>query len=116
MKHNLLKKMRPPVLSASVLLLAQSTFQCLGWGDGGHMMVAKIAHDRLNQTARAEADRLLAVRIKPVSKTLKSLDFIQASHWPDDVRPLPDFAFTAEFHFIDFPFSQDGTALPSDRS
>jgi len=113
MKNNQLKKGRLPIY-LSLSLILQTTIPCFGWGDGGHMMVAKIAYDRLNPTARAEADRLLAVKIKPISKTLKSLDFIQASHWPDDVRPLPDFAFTAEFHFVDFPFTQDGTPLPSD--
>jgi len=95
-------------------LISQTTFPCFAWGPGGHMMIAKIAHDRLNAKAKAEADRLCAINIKPMSITGKSLDFIQASHWPDDVRSLSDFSFTADFHFVDFPFSQDGTELPAD--
>jgi len=78
------------------------------------MIAAKIAHDKLNAKAKAEADRLCAISIKPFGVTAKSLDFIQASHWPDDVRTLPDFTYTADYHFVDFPFSQDGTELPSD--
>src|SRR5262249_20134269 len=96
------------------LLCMGNNVPCFGWGDGGHMMVAKIAYDRLNPTAKAQADRLLAIKIKPAGKTAKSLDFIQAAHWADDVRPLTDFAFTGDFHFIDFPFTQDGSSLPSD--
>jgi hypothetical protein len=104
-------KRQSALICLSAFLLARS---CFGWGDGGHMMVAKIAYDRLNKTAKKEADRLVAIKIKPTTVTARSLDFIQASHWPDDVRTQPDFSNTADFHFVDFPFTQDGTSLPSD--
>jgi hypothetical protein len=112
MKQRSLKDIRSGICILAIL--AQSSLACFGWGPGGHMMVAKIAHDRLNPKAKAEADRLAAIKINPVNVTAESLDFIEASHWPDDVRTLFGFTNTAEFHFVDFPFSQDGTELPED--
>jgi hypothetical protein len=39
---------------------------------------------------------------------------VNAAHWPDDLRDLGQtYADTFPLHFIDIPFSTDGTALPS---
>jgi hypothetical protein len=85
----------------------------LGWGAGGHMMVASIAFDRLNPNARAQAQMLLAIPINPASVSNKSKDFVNASHWADDLRPFPEFDSFKELHFLDTPFSTDGTTLPA---
>src|SRR5688500_20141478 len=58
----------------------------LSWGAGGHMMTAQIAYDRLNPRARAQARRLLAIRINPAAVTQRSRNFINASLWADDLR------------------------------
>jgi hypothetical protein len=84
----------------------------LGWGAGGHMMVAQIAFDRLNPRAKAQANMLLAIPINPATISSRSKDFVNASHWADDLRPFPEFDSFKELHFIDTPFSTDGTALP----
>ena len=85
----------------------------LGWGAGGHMMTAQIAFKRLNPAAKAKAIELLAIRIDPASVSAKSKDFVNASHWPDDLRPFPEFDSFKALHFIDKPFSTDGTPLPA---
>lgn len=85
----------------------------LGWGAGGHMMTAQIALTRLNPKAKAQANELLAIKINPAAITAKSTNFINASHWPDDLRPFPEFDSFKVLHFIDNPFSTDGTALPA---
>ena len=85
----------------------------LGWGAGGHMMVAKIALDRLNPRAKSQAQMLLNIPINPVAVTNKSKNFINASHWADDLRPFPAFDSFKELHVLDTPFSVDGTALPA---
>jgi len=77
-------------------------------------MVAKIAYKRLNPKAKAQVDKLIALKIEPVPITSKSLDFVNAAHWPDDLRPEEAFAFSLPLHFIDIPFTSDGTALPGD--
>jgi hypothetical protein len=114
-----------------VWLILCAPVMSLGWGAGGHMMVAKIAFDRLNPHAKAEVAKLLAIKVKvklpdgtqptlsPKSKgrlaaaTAKSKDFVNAAHWPDDLRSIPEFNPFKPLHFIDNPFSDDGTALPS---
>lgn len=85
----------------------------LGWGAGGHMMVAKIAFQRLNPRARAQANQLLAIQINPAAVSAASKDFVSAAHWADDLRPFPEFEPFKEQHFIDHFFSLDGTALPA---
>lgn len=85
----------------------------LGWGAGGHMMVASIAFKRLNPRAKAQANALLALPINPAAVTAKSTNFVNASHWADDLRPFAEFDSFKVLHFIDHPFSIDGTALPT---
>ena len=77
------------------------------------MMVADIAYARLTPAARAAVDKLLALNIPPESATSVSRDFVHASLWADMVRKEPGFETTADLHFIDSPFSVDGTVLPS---
>jgi hypothetical protein len=84
----------------------------LGWGAGGHMMVASIAYKRLNPRAKAQAKALLEIPINPAAISAKSTDFVNASHWADDLRPFPEFDSFKELHFIDTPFSNDDTPLP----
>ncbi len=85
----------------------------LGWGAGGHMMVASIALKRLNPRAKAQAMALLARPINPAAVSAKSKDFVNAAHWADDLRPFPEFDSFKPLHFIDIPFATDGTPLPA---
>ena len=98
-------------LLACCLIYFTST-NAIGWGAGGHMMVASIAFKRLNPTAKATVQKLLAIPINPCAVTAKSPDFVNAAHWGDDVRPSLGFEFAPNLHFVDFPFSADGTPLP----
>lgn len=84
-----------------------------GWGAGGHMIVAQIAYKRLNPKAKAKANELLALPINPAAETAKSKDFVNAAHWADDLRPFAEFDSFKPLHFIDKPFSTDGTPLPA---
>jgi hypothetical protein len=77
------------------------------------MMTAHIAFLRLNPTARAHVIELLAIEINPSEVTATSNDFVNASHWADDLRPFSQFDSFKPLHFIDKPFSLDGTTLPA---
>jgi hypothetical protein len=94
-----------------VLLVAPSA--SFGWGPGGHMMTAQIAFERLNPRARAQAKALLAIPIDPAAVSATSKDFVNAAHWADDLRSVPAFKFLEPLHFIDKPFTTDGTPLPA---
>lgn len=95
-----------------VCLILFTPVMSLGWGAGGHMMTAQIAFDRLNPRAKQQVRTLLAIPINPADVSRRSRDFVSASHWADDLRPFPEFDSFKELHFIDTPFSTDGTALP----
>lgn len=107
------------VLKNGLALGVMFVFLCtpsisLGWGAGGHMMTAQIAFKRLNPKAKAKANELLALAIDPADVSKKSKDFVNAAHWADDLRPFPEFDSLKALHFIDQPFSADGTPLPAD--
>jgi len=97
---------------AVVCLILCTPSISLGWGAGGHMMVASIAFTRLKPNARAKVKTLLALPIDPTTQTNKTKDFVNAAHWADDIRDAPGFAQFAPLHFIDTAFSVDGTPLP----
>ncbi|HWT02951.1 MAG TPA: S1/P1 nuclease [Pyrinomonadaceae bacterium] len=105
-------RLMKPLLALA--LVAALPLQSFGWGAGGHMMTAHIAYTRLNPRAQAEVDRLVKVSISPESVTAQSLNFVNASHWADDLRPFKEFDFLKPLHFVDFPFTTDGTPLPPD--
>jgi len=78
------------------------------WTDTGHMLVASIAEAHLNEKARAESLRLLAIGGSPRTNT-----FVSAACWADDVRR--DRSETGPWHYINIPFRQDGKRV-ADRS
>jgi hypothetical protein len=84
-----------------------------GFGPGGHMITAQIAFARLNPRAKAQVKTLLAIPINPSAVSAKSKDFVNAAHWADDLRSIPAFKSFEPLHFIDKPFSTDGTRLPA---
>jgi len=96
-----------------ICLILCAPSMSFGWGAGGHMMTANIAFRRLNPKAKAKVAELLAVKINPVAVTAKSKDFVNAAHWADDLRPFTEFDSFKPLHFIDKPFSTDGTTLPA---
>src|SRR2546427_9631850 len=101
-------------LIISRIAMAVMCFICLAptislaWGDGGHMMVAYLAFKRLNPRAKTQVNKLLAIPINPAPISKATKDFVNASHWADDVKKLPDFEFSGDLHFVDFPFTTDG--------
>jgi hypothetical protein len=76
------------------------------------MMTAHIAFSRLNRKARKKVAELLAIPINPAAVTATSRDFVNASHWADDLRPFPEFDSFKPLHFKDIFFTLDGTPLP----
>ena len=101
------------IACAVVAFMLCTPLTSLGWGAGGHMIVAFIAFKRLNPKAKAKANELLAIAINPAQVSARSKDFVNAAHWPDDLRQFPEFDSFKALHFIDTPFSIDGTPLPA---
>lgn len=128
-----------PALLASVLATL-SPFPVWAWNDFGHMVVAAVAWAHLDPGARQQATRLL--RLNPdYPRWIAGIDpqvrdvtaFLHAATWPDAIKREPGYLDDGErptgadatrnsgyddpnehryWHFVDVPFSTDGTPLP----
>lgn len=113
------------------------------WNGAGHRIIASIAYDHLTPAARARADDLIRrhpdyatvfLRNAPAQPAGRArAAFLAASEWPDvirtdarfydDTRPgarptprlpgFPDMARHVNWHYINLPFTQDGTRGPA---
>ena len=127
-----MRKVLPAFALVAALLLPSAA---LAWNGTGHMAVARIAYANLNDNTRTRVDRLLLHHpdFDKLSAGLRRRDrdfglivFMRASVWPDDIksdrrffedggtptRLLPGFPSMERhrpWHFIDVPFSTDGT-------
>lgn len=97
------------LLGMTALLGAHTAF---GWNCTGHMVTARIALARLNPSARAEVDRLLAVPVQPKRILERTADFVTASCWADDVRASGVRRWDS-WHYTDIAHSPDQTPLPT---
>jgi hypothetical protein len=111
----------------------------VAWWDGGHMQSAAVAYDRLDPAVRAKVDAL--IKLNPdYSKWVDGIAdadrdrfaFVHASTWADDIKGEAGYTDSGDtptshnaarnigysdklrhkyWHFIDLPFSPDGTAV-----
>lgn len=108
------------------------------WNRTGHKAIALIAYSKMNPVARRRVDALLRAHpdyarfVEGVPGTPQDQArsaFLAASIWPDNIRndprffddnaqptpPLagfPDMGRHQMWHYIDIPFSNDGTPVP----
>jgi hypothetical protein len=93
-------------LFVSVLLLSFLLRPARAWNAEGHMVVAQIAYNHLDSEVKAECDALIALPVFYASSG--NSNFVTAACWADDIK-----SFTSDYnnwHYIDIPFSLDGTA------
>jgi len=70
------------------------------WDDGGHMIVAQIAYERLTPEARRQADAL-AAQLKNPAVPGQKYNFVTAASWMDDIRRVEGYERMRKWHFID---------------
>jgi S1/P1 Nuclease len=88
---------RPPVLALTVLFMTATPAGA--WNGVGHLMVAKVTYDCLDEKQRHQAHELLKhhphyttylIKNRPTGASEEEWAFLRASTWPDYVRgPLP---------------------------
>jgi len=112
----------------------------LAWNDRGHMMVAALAYERLDPAVRDRVDVLLRLNpqyaswVRGVARgRAAEVAFLRAATWPDFIKgPAAGYTDDGEqpsgpqssqnigyadklqhryWHYIDLPFSTDGTPL-----
>lgn len=81
-----------------------ATQRLLAWNAEGHMVVAQIAYNHLDASVKTQCDALIAAPLSYSSS--QSSSFVTAAVWADDFRTQLG---SATWHYIDLPFSLDGT-------
>lgn len=79
--------MRTKISLALVLFLAP--YNLLAWGVLGHRAIGRIAENHLTPRAKREMQRLLGTETLPLVTT-----------WPDEIRPDPQYAPLAVWHYV----------------
>jgi hypothetical protein len=87
-----------------IALLLALTFSATAhaWDNGGHLLVADIAAQRLNPAAKAELQRLAA----QLPHSGEPYNSITIACWMDDIRSdkaVPDYGRYKSWHYIDLP-------------
>ncbi len=80
--------------------------QALCWNSVGHRLIAQIAYDQLTRKAKTTFNRCN----REANHDYMSKNFVNSSVWLDTIRARTH-AYDA-MHYIDIPFSTDGTRLP----
>jgi hypothetical protein len=82
-------------------------FTTYAWNALGHMVVAHIAYQYLDPKAKETVDSLVAT----LHEQYKDMPTFQhMAYWPDTLRIQKIETYT-HWHYIDIPFSTDGTTL-----
>ena len=103
---------RSAIAGSVVCLILSTPSVALGWGRGGHQIMARIADRRLNRNARVQVKQLLSVKIR-LSVPFSSVpDLLYASTWADDIKILPNYPQEFnQLHFISNQFPKSGEVL-----
>jgi hypothetical protein len=76
----------------------------------GHMVIANIAYEQLKPDVREKVDSLVGNLNKEYPEMST---FLHLAYWPDAIRSQRIETFT-HWHYIDIPYSIDGTAVKND--
>ncbi len=90
-----------------ILMLWSVTLGSYAWNAMGHQLVAQIAYDNLTPKAK----KMVNQYNRSLNKFSPSSSFVFAATWLDYIRAKDIHWFDA-LHYIDVPFSKDGTSLP----
>ncbi|WP_419420757.1 S1/P1 nuclease [Legionella sp. D16C41] len=93
-------------------------FKVFAWWEMGHMLVANIAYQHLNEEAKEEIKKLLPI-MEQENNAFYQYDYdakypnrsmMKIAVWPDHLFSKPNFLHTMfNWHFKDDPISVDGT-------
>ena len=88
-------------IASALLVVLTAALNAQAWDGTGHMLVAQIAYDRLNDKARARVDELAA----KLHKGDVPYNGINIACWPDDIKAVasdPQFrGLYKPWHYID---------------
>jgi hypothetical protein len=101
--------MKKILTKLSLVSLLAVPFSSYAWNAVGHMVIANIAYNNLNSTAKSKVDSLVSSFNKEYPDVQ---DFSQMADWPDALHEQKAEAFS-RWHYIDYPVSSDGSKTES---
>lgn len=93
---------------AAILLLNFVTASANAWNAMGHELVAQIAYDNLTP----EAKKLCNQYNNSLNRSYPAGGFVHSAIWLDMLR-FKDVHWFDKMHYIDIPYSNDGSLLPT---
>ncbi|CAM3017261.1 S1/P1 nuclease [Legionella anisa] len=94
-------------IAGYILVFCLVTVNSYAWNAAGHKVVAQIAYDNLSPKAKAMCYKYLRSR----THNTPNSSFVSSSTWMDEIRWREVYWYDV-MHYIDIPFSSDGTHLP----
>lgn len=92
------------VFRIAVFCMVICSSSALAWNELGHQLIAQIAYDEMTPRAKNLYESLFHQG--------KAKSFRNAAIWLDKIRAKHD-PFYNDMHYIDIPFTRDGSSLPS---
>ncbi len=89
-----------------VALLGVCVFPCQAWNALGHRLIGQIAYNHLEKSVKSNIDKYN----QALDTVYHHDSFVNAGPWMDSLRYVKD-VWMKPFHYIDIPFSTDGTPL-----
>ncbi|VEB37325.1 S1/P1 nuclease [Legionella cherrii] len=89
------------------LIFCLGALNAYSWNAAGHRVVAQIAYDNLSPKAKEMCFKYLRSR----THNTPNSSFVSASTWMDEIRWREVYWYDV-MHYIDTPFSSDGTPTP----
>jgi hypothetical protein len=96
-------------MSKALVLLAL-TSSCLCWWDTGHLIIARIAYDKLTsdgQTAVIDQANTILGYLSEFTSEEENYPFVECATFADDSK-AKGFDDQADWHFINTPYFMDG--------
>jgi len=95
------------IRNVTALVLSLMACSSYSWNAMGHQLVAQIAYDNLTPKAK----KMCNYYNRSLDKFSRSRNFVVAATWLDAIR-AKDMHWFDSLHYIDIPYSNDGTPLP----
>ncbi|CDZ78267.1 S1/P1 Nuclease [Legionella massiliensis] len=98
-------------LKTTIFLLLVVSLKAYSWNYVGHRLIAQIAYDYMTKNSKQLANRYNHA----LDTVYKPQSLVNAAPWLDSLHG-PEYAELKKKHYIDLPFSWDGTKLlPPDK-
>ncbi|MEM0994410.1 MAG: S1/P1 nuclease [Bacteroidota bacterium] len=92
-----------------ILLICLSTLTTRAWWDAGHLAVAVIAYENLDEDVKRQVNELVKYLERDYPYTN---NFAALATWPDDLKSEGVYAYST-WHYTNIPYNPQNVAIPT---